>query len=151
MPRDRFVHTQAGQASRRRILHVEDDPTTREAVRSILSVDHEVVSACGLTDALDFARKIEFGLYLLGCMFRDGSSLELCYELRSLDPEVPVLLHSFIPRDLRRLLLRAGASGILALRAALGLSDTHGQRDVGQRVRRPLLYPGLRPSGTMGL
>jgi len=80
---------------------------------SILSVDHEVVSASGLSEALDFARDSDFGLYLLGGMFRDGSSLELCYELRLLDPEVPVLIHSLLPKDLRRFFMIAGATEIV--------------------------------------
>ncbi len=94
MGRDTSVGALGSRDFSSRILHVEDDPATREAVRCILSADHEVVSACGLTDALDRARDHEFGLYLLGGMFRDGSSLELCYELRVLYPKVPVLFHS---------------------------------------------------------
>jgi len=78
-----------------------------------LSAEHEVVSACGLSEALDFARDREFGLYLLGGMFRDGSSLELCYELRMLHPKVPVLIHSLLPRDLRCYLMTAGATEIV--------------------------------------
>ena len=99
--------------SRRRILHVEDDPLTRERVHGILSVDHEVVSACGLTDGLDLARNRRFALYLLGGVFRDGSPLELCYELRALDPRAPVLLLSLLPKELRQPLLLAGATEIV--------------------------------------
>jgi len=103
----------SSQDSKRRILHVEDDPITRQKVQGILSVDHEVVSACGLTDGLDFARNCRFALYLLGGVFRDGSTLELCYELRALDPRVPVLFHSLLPKDLRQRLLLAGATEIV--------------------------------------
>jgi len=72
------------------------------------------VSARGLTEALDIARDREFGLYLLGGMFRDGSSLELCYELRLvLHPQVPVLIHSLLPRDLGRYFIIAGATEIV--------------------------------------
>jgi CheY-like chemotaxis protein len=101
------------QQSSGRILHVDDDPTTREAVRRILPADLEVVSACGLADALDLARDGDFDLYLLGGMFRDGSSLELCYELRLLDPKIPVLIHSLLPEELRQSLLLAGATEIV--------------------------------------
>jgi DNA-binding response OmpR family regulator len=97
----------------RRVLHVEDDPITRETIHGILSIDHDVVSACGLNDALDLARDGRFDLYLLGGMFRDGSSLELCYELRLLDPRVPVLFHSSLPKDLRQRLLVAGVTEII--------------------------------------
>ena len=83
---------------------------TREKVHGILSVDHEVVSACGLTDGLDLARNRRFALYLLGDVFRDGSTLELCYELRALDPRVPVLFHSLLPKELKQRLLSAGAT-----------------------------------------
>jgi len=103
----------SGLDSRSRILHVEDDPLTREKVLGILSVDHEVVSACGLTDGLDLARNRCFALYLLGGVFRDGSPLELCYELRALDPRAPVLLLSLLPKELRRPLLLAGATDIV--------------------------------------
>jgi len=103
----------ANQCNLTRILHVDDDATTREAVRSILSRDHEVVSACGLSDALHIARDETFGLYLLGGMFRDGSSLELCYELRLLDPRVPVLIHSLLPHDLKDHLLVVGAAEVV--------------------------------------
>jgi|SRR5262245_20513380 len=113
MARDRSAHSPGGRGPAKGILHVEDDPRTRDEVRGILSVDHEVVSACGLTEALDFARDREFGLYLLGGMFRDGSSLELCYELRLLNPKAPVLIHSILPRDLKRHLMIAGATEIV--------------------------------------
>jgi DNA-binding response OmpR family regulator len=86
---------------------------TRQKVQGILSVDHEVVSACGLTDGLDLARNRRFALYLLGGVFRDGSPLELCYELRALDPRVPVLLLSLLPKELRQPLLSAGATEIV--------------------------------------
>jgi DNA-binding response OmpR family regulator len=101
------------QHSSGQILHVDDDPATRQAVRGILSADHEIVSACGLTDALDLARDGDFRLYLLGGMFQDGSSLELCYELRLLDPGVPVLIHSLLPKELSQRLLSAGATEIV--------------------------------------
>jgi DNA-binding response OmpR family regulator len=123
MGRDNATHTPVTRSSNRRILHVDDDPVTREAVRGILSAEHEVISARGLTDALDLAKAGKFVLYLLGGMFRDGSSLELCYELRVLDPKVPVLFHSFLPNDLRQRLVLAGAAEIVdksASAAALG-------------------------------
>jgi DNA-binding response OmpR family regulator len=99
--------------SRKRILHVEDDPATRETVLGVLSADHEVVSAFGLTDGLRLARNRQFALYLLGGMFKDGSCLELCYEIRALDPCVPVLFHSLLPKDLKPCLLLAGATEII--------------------------------------
>jgi DNA-binding response OmpR family regulator len=113
MSRDRFLRSPERQHSSGQILHVDDDPATRDAVRGILSAHHEIVSASGLTDALDLAREHGFGLYLLGGMFQDGSSLELCYELRLLDPVVPVLIHSLLPKELRQRLLTAGATEIV--------------------------------------
>ena len=113
MLRDRSTHGRGNTDHLRGILHVEDDPITRETVRGVLSGDHEVVSASGLTQALDFARDREFALYLLGGMFRDGSSLELCYELRLLHPSVPVILHSQLPGELGHHLLVAGATEIV--------------------------------------
>jgi|SRR5215831_11831903 len=113
MVRDRSAETRGSTGLTRPILHVDDDPATRSAVREILSIHHEVISARGLSEALDFVRERRFGLYLLGGMFRDGSSLELCYELRLSDPKVPVLFLSLLPKDLRQQLLLAGATEIL--------------------------------------
>src|SRR5215831_10029449 len=110
MSKDSFPHGRGMTTHESGILHVEDDPITRETVREVLSADHEVVSASGLAEALDFARDRRFALYLLGGMFRDGSSLELCYELRLLHPSVPVILHSQLPGELGHHLLVAGAT-----------------------------------------
>jgi DNA-binding response OmpR family regulator len=92
-----------------------------------------------LTDALDLARDRGFGLYLLGGMFQDGSSLELCYELRLIDPVVPVLIHSLLPKELRQRLLAAGATEIVDKAAPLeALTDVvrrHLER-VSQSQRR---------------
>jgi DNA-binding response OmpR family regulator len=55
---------------------------------------YEVVSAAGVGEALEVARREHFDLYILDARLPDGSGLELCSRLRSIDPEAKIIFYS---------------------------------------------------------
>jgi DNA-binding response OmpR family regulator len=57
-------------------------------------LDFKIVSAQNVTDGLSLARSGGFDLYLLGDRYPDGTSLDLCRQLRLLDPRTPIVIFS---------------------------------------------------------
>jgi DNA-binding response OmpR family regulator len=81
--------------SKRRILYAEDDADTRELVSFVLTrSDCEVVATSTMDQALISARSEHFDLYLLDNWLNGASGIELCRELRSFDPQTPILFYS---------------------------------------------------------
>jgi DNA-binding response OmpR family regulator len=75
---------------------------------------YHVVSATTIHDCLELARAERFDLYMLDDDYIDGTSIELCKQLRVLTPETPILFFSTasFERDRQRG-LAAGASAYL--------------------------------------
>jgi DNA-binding response OmpR family regulator len=75
---------------------------------------HQVVSARTIGECLELARGEMFDLYMLDDDYIDGTSLELCKQLRKLTPETPILFFSSraFQRD-REMGMAAGASAYL--------------------------------------
>ena len=80
---------------KRCILCIESHADTRLMLSTILGLlDYQIVSAQSVTEGLSLARSERFDLYLLGDRYADGTSLELCRELRLLDPLTPIVIFS---------------------------------------------------------
>lgn len=102
-------------SEKRRVLCAEPHEDTCYLITTMLNRQgHDVVSASTVHDCLELARRERFDLYMLDDDYVDGTSIELCRELRALTPETPILFFSSLafPRDRARA-LEAGALAYL--------------------------------------
>jgi DNA-binding response OmpR family regulator len=87
-------------ASKPRILHVEDDPDVRLLIAgSLQAFGYIVVTAGTIAEGLQLARDLRFDLCILDVRLPDGSGIDLCRQLRDLQPNVPVLYYSAYASD----------------------------------------------------
>ena len=83
-----------------RILHVEDDPDIRLLIAgSLQDFGYIVVTAGTVAEALQLAREMHFNLCILDVRLPDGTGIELCQQLRQLQPKVPILYYSAYASD----------------------------------------------------
>ena len=79
----------------RRILCIESHADTRMMLTTLLGLqDYQIVSAESVTEGVRLARSERFDLYLLGDRYTDGTSIDLCRELRLFDPLTPIIIFS---------------------------------------------------------
>jgi DNA-binding response OmpR family regulator len=79
----------------RRILHVDDDPDIRLLMSaSLREFGHIVVTAGTVAEALQLAKEYKFDLFILDVRLPDGTGIELCQELRQLQPDVAIAYYS---------------------------------------------------------
>jgi CheY-like chemotaxis protein len=87
--------TTESKVDKLRILHVEDDPDVRLLMAgSLQEFGYVVVTAATVAEALQLARELRFNLFILDVRLPDGTGIELCQQLRQLQPKVPVLYYS---------------------------------------------------------
>jgi DNA-binding response OmpR family regulator len=80
---------------KRRILCAESNRDVGDLIALMLEQKgYAVASVQTVADCLKLAMTERFDLYILNDTYVDGDSLELCRELRSIDPATPVLLFS---------------------------------------------------------
>ena len=97
------------------ILCVEDDKDSRELMSLFLRLEgYEVVNADSAAEALVLAEGGGFVLYILDNWFVHGSGVELCRQIRAVDPHTPILFYSGAgyEADIAQA-MRAGAHGYL--------------------------------------
>jgi two-component system response regulator PilR (NtrC family) len=83
-----------------RILHVDDDPDVRLLMAgSLQEFGYIVLTAATVTEALQLAREVRFNLCILDVRLPDGTGIELCQQLRELQPNVPILYYSAYASD----------------------------------------------------
>jgi DNA-binding response OmpR family regulator len=81
--------------NRPRILHVEDDPDFRLLIAgSLQGFGYTVATAGTMAEAMQLARDLRFDLCILDVRLPDGSGIDLCQQLRELQPNVPILYYS---------------------------------------------------------
>jgi DNA-binding response OmpR family regulator len=81
--------------TKRRILCAESNKDVGDLIALMLEQKgYEVESVQTAADCLKLAVTERFDLYILNDTYIDADSLELCQELRSIDPMTPVLLFS---------------------------------------------------------
>ena len=95
----------------RRILCVESHADTCSMLSALLGrIGYQTVATATVADALKKARSEHFDLYLADDWYEDGTSLELCRELRKFDAHTPVLFYSTATRESdRQQAMEAGA------------------------------------------
>ncbi|MDT5156558.1 MAG: hypothetical protein QOC99_3094 [Acidobacteriota bacterium] len=80
---------------KRRILCAESNKDVGDLIALMLTrKGYDVESVQTIADCLKVAMTDRFDLYILNDTYIDGDSLELCQQLRELDPATPVLLFS---------------------------------------------------------
>jgi DNA-binding response OmpR family regulator len=78
-----------------RVLYAEDNEDACFMLNILLEFSGvEVSCAHTVEQAFETARNKSFDVYLLGSKFSDGSALELCRQLRELNPQIPVVFYS---------------------------------------------------------
>jgi len=78
-----------------RILHVDDDPEIRLLIAGSLQEFGYIVATAGtVAEALQLAGDLEFNLCILDIRLPDGTGIELCQQLRDLQPGVPIVYYS---------------------------------------------------------
>jgi CheY-like chemotaxis protein len=83
-----------------RVMHVDDDPDLRLLISaSLRDFGYFVATAGSVAEALQLARKVSFNLFILDVRLPDGTGIELCQELQSLQPGVPVIYYSAYASD----------------------------------------------------
>lgn len=81
--------------SKRRILCAESNKDVGDLIALMLEQKgYEVETVQTAADCLKVATTDRFDLYILNDTYIDADSLELCRQLRELDPVTPVLLFS---------------------------------------------------------
>ena len=82
-------------STKRRILCAESNKDVGELIARLLeNKGYEVEAVQTAAQCLALAGDGGFDLYILNDSYIDADSIELCQQLRALDPSVPVLLFS---------------------------------------------------------
>jgi two-component system phosphate regulon response regulator OmpR len=82
------------------VLYVEDHDDTLDVIFLLLGArGFVVVGAATFAEGRRLASARDFDLFILDSKLPDGSGLDLCRELRSSRPEVPVIVYSADVRD----------------------------------------------------
>jgi len=83
------------ERTKARILHVDDHQDTRLMMAALLQdCGYGVLTAGSVAEGLELAREINFDLYILDVRLPDGTGVDLCQKLRTLNAKVPILYYS---------------------------------------------------------
>jgi len=83
------------QGGKRRILCAESNKDVGDLIALMLrQKGYEVESVQTAADCLKLAMTERFDLYILNDNYVDGDTIELCRQLREIDPRTPVLVFS---------------------------------------------------------
>lgn len=99
------------QTRRLSILYAEDNEDAGFMLMTLLGFSNiDVLLASSIKEAFQIAQNGHFDLYLLDDRFPDGNGLELCQQLRAINPKTPIVFYSGAAfADDRRKGLEAGA------------------------------------------
>ena len=89
------VETEEPKIDKLQILHVDDDPEIRLLMAGSLREFGYIVATAGtVEEALLLAKDLKFNLCILDIRLPDGTGIELCQQLRDLQPGVPIVYYS---------------------------------------------------------
>lgn len=80
--------------SKKKLLHVEDDPDFRSYVRLILADTADIDQAETLEQAQGLISQNDYDLILLDLTLPDGSGMAIISDFRSNHPEIPIVIFS---------------------------------------------------------
>jgi CheY-like chemotaxis protein len=88
------------EPAKSRILHVDDDPDVRLLMAgSLQEFGYAVLTAGTVNEALQLAKETSFDLCILDVRLPDGTGIELCQQLRGLQPNVPIVYYTAYADD----------------------------------------------------
>jgi len=77
----------------KRLLLVDDDPQTREAIKLLLTIDrHQVVEASGGAEAIELLMTQPFDLVILDYFMPDMQGSEVALRIKEIVPCLPILM-----------------------------------------------------------
>ena len=89
-----------GQKEKALILHVDDDPDVRLLMAgSLQELGYTVLTAGTVSEALQLGKETTFDLCILDVRLPDGTGIELCKQLRGLQPKTPIVYYSAYADD----------------------------------------------------
>jgi CheY-like chemotaxis protein len=102
--------------TKRRILCVDDNEDNCFMLINLLGREgYEVKSAESIEQALEFAHKDSFNLYVLDSWLSKGSGTDLCQKIREFDPQTPIIFYSGAAYEAdKQEALQAGANAFVA-------------------------------------
>ena len=107
-----------------RVLIADDHAVVRIGLKLILSEDPEITTIDEVSNGSDALKKIQYhnyDVFILDISMPGISGLDVLQELKSLKPELPVLVLSIYPEDQYAIrVLKNGAAGYLTKEAAPG-------------------------------
>ena len=90
-----MAHRSPGESIGYRLLCVEDDKDTCEALAYLLRMSgYEVTTAASVADGLRLTRELTFDLIILDNWFIESSGVDLCRRIREFDTKTPILFYS---------------------------------------------------------
>jgi two-component system alkaline phosphatase synthesis response regulator PhoP len=97
------------------ILYADENEDARLMLSALLKFSNiEVQVAKSFEEAIEFAGKRQFDLYLLDTRFQDNNGLELCRKLKEIDSQTPVVFYSCDGYEINKYKgLEAGADAYL--------------------------------------
>ncbi len=103
------------QTKRLSVLYAEDNEDSGVMLMTLLGLsDIDVCLARSVKEAFQTAQNRDFDLYLLDCIYPDGSGFELCKKLRKFHPQTPIVFYSAAAYETdREKGLNAGANAYL--------------------------------------
>lgn len=106
---------------KKRILCVDDDQHTNELLNFWLAQNgYDVTTATSQTEALSWARRTKFDLYLLDDWLPDGRGKDLLLMIRDFDPDTPIVFFSGNVEAVNQAeVLRLGAQAFISKPAVL--------------------------------
>ena len=124
----------------KRILFVDDNEDTREMMTLLLDIrGYKVITAGNIADALMLAARYSFDLYMIDNLLQDGTGVDLCRQLRTLNPLTPVLFYSGAGYDSDiRQAVDAGAGGYIIKPATVEEIEASIERLLNRRPKRVL-------------
>jgi CheY-like chemotaxis protein len=102
--------------TKRLILCVDDNEDNCFMLTNLLGRGgYEAKSAESMEQALEFAHRDSFNLYVLDSWLAKGSGVDLCQKIREFDPQTPIIFYSGAAYETdRQEALRAGANAFVA-------------------------------------
>jgi two-component system alkaline phosphatase synthesis response regulator PhoP len=106
-----------GEANKKRVLIVDDEPAVRQLIRRMLSKDYTVLEAQDGGEAVDMARSQKPDIILMDILMPRIDGLTACYAIKTgqATKEIPVVMLTAIDYDLNRKLSEdvMGADGYI--------------------------------------
>jgi len=119
-----------------RILYVDDDADGCELMAFQLNhyYGYQVDTASNGSRAIDMLRSDPYDVLLLDYCLPDITAVDLCKQIKEIDPRVPILIYSALDRDIdKKQAFSAGASGYFVKPGDLEL--------IGQELEKLLSLP----------